>query len=129
MFRTNDSSPGEEQSKLRAKYLAKEDYDLVFQLVTLREQSGLSQTDVAERLGISQQAVSKFERMESDPRLSTIRSYAHAIEALVAHSVDKDKGQLNFISRFNPSISFAQYEATKSLFVGIPTGTKYSLAA
>jgi transcriptional regulator with XRE-family HTH domain len=81
-------------SKLRAKELAKNDYLLVRDLIQLRIDSELSQKDVAEKLGISQQAVSKFEKLDADPRLSTIRLYAHAIGALVAHVVEKDNGQL-----------------------------------
>lgn len=116
-------------NKLRAKFLAKADYDLVFDLVRLREKSGLSQTDVAERLGISQQAVSKFERMESDPRLSTIRSYAHAIEALVSHDVTKDVGLLAFNFSESYTLHYSSTESIDSKVFRIsPTG-KFSLAA
>jgi DNA-binding XRE family transcriptional regulator len=80
---------------LRAKMLAKNDYKLLADLVQVRIDKGLSQADVAERLGISQQAVSKLESYDSDPRLSTIRRYAHAVEALVAHVVEPDSGQLD----------------------------------
>ena len=80
-----------------ATELADQDYELIATLVSLREKSGLSQTEVAEMLGVSQQAVSKFEQMEADPRLSTIRRYAIAIDALVTHSVQsharKTKGR------------------------------------
>ena len=36
-------------------------------LVKLRKQSGLSQEDLAEKIGVSRQAVSKWERAESSP--------------------------------------------------------------
>lgn len=118
-----------ELNKLRAKFLTESDYDLVFNLVRLREKSGLSQSDVAERLGISQQAVSKFERMESDPRLSTIRSYAHAIEALVSHVVIRDDGLLAFKSGESFSFHFSTNESMNSTVVHIPPTGKFSLAA
>jgi transcriptional regulator with XRE-family HTH domain len=78
----------------RAKALAKNDYKLLADLVQVRKSRGLSQSDIAERLGISQQAVSKLESYDSDPRLSTVRRYALAVEALVAHAVEADNGQL-----------------------------------
>jgi transcriptional regulator with XRE-family HTH domain len=74
--------------------LAKNDFQLLADLVQVRISSGLTQADVAERLGISQQAVSKLESYDSDPKLSTIRRYAHAVGALVAHVVEADSGQL-----------------------------------
>lgn len=81
-------------SKLRAQELAKNDYLLLRDLIQTRIDSGLKQKDVAAMLGISQQAISKFEKLDSDPRLSTIRLYAHAVGALIAHVVEKDNGQL-----------------------------------
>lgn len=43
-------------------------HDLVLMLVTLREKAGLSQKDLAERMGISQQMVSKMEHIDYDGR-------------------------------------------------------------
>lgn len=79
----------------RARLLADNDYKLMADLVAIRKESGLRQSDVAARLGISQQAVSKIENYDSDPKLSTIRMYANAIGALVDHTVAKDIGQLD----------------------------------
>jgi DNA-binding XRE family transcriptional regulator len=47
-------------------------------LAEARSRTGLTQTQVAERLGISQSDVSKLER-RADMRLSTLRAYAGAI--------------------------------------------------
>lgn len=79
---------------LRAKQLAKADYRLISALVRVRRDSGMSQQDVADRLGLTQQAVAKIERYDNDPKLSTLRRYAHAIGALVDHVVEADEGQL-----------------------------------
>ena len=79
----------------RVRLLAANDYKLMSELVALRKRVGLKQADVASRLGISQQAVSKIESYDSDPKLSTIRMYANAIGALVGHSVAEDTGQLS----------------------------------
>ncbi len=63
------------------------DMRLIETLVGIRRQRGLTQSDVAERMGRSQPAVSDFERLGGDPHLSTIRRYALAIGVDVFHSV------------------------------------------
>ena len=79
--------------RARAKVLAREHRVMRSELTLLRREAGLSQGDVAERMGVTQQAVSKFERYDSDPKLSTVRRYANAVGALVAHRVERDQGQ------------------------------------
>ncbi|MGD8168546.1 helix-turn-helix domain-containing protein [Herbiconiux sp. P16] len=79
----------------RARALASSDYKLIADLVAVRQANGLKQRDVAEMLGITQQAVSKIEGHDSDPKLSTVRMYANAVGALVAHVVEADRGQLD----------------------------------
>lgn len=78
----------------RAKTLAKSDYKLLADLVKVRKENQLDQGDVAAILGISQQAISKLESYDSDPKLSTLRRYANAIGAFVEHTVVADKGHL-----------------------------------
>jgi DNA-binding XRE family transcriptional regulator len=63
------------------------DMRLIESLVGVRKQLGLTQTEVADRMGRSQPAVSDFERVGGDPRLSTVRRYALAIGAEVHHLV------------------------------------------
>ena len=61
---------------------------LRWQLVRLRLQHGLTVDAVAERMGVAPEAVvAQMERPESDPHLSTVRRYAMAVGALVAHDV------------------------------------------
>lgn len=79
--------------RARAKVLAREDRTMRSQLVILRREAGLSQGEVAERMGVTQQAVSKFERYDTDPKLSTVRRYANAVGALIEHRVEQDMGQ------------------------------------
>lgn len=50
-------------------------------LVDLRKQSGLTQKDVAERIGVTQPAVAEFEHYDANPRLDTILRYALAVNA------------------------------------------------
>lgn len=77
-------------SQRRAITLTENDADLIRDLIALREEQGLSQQVVAERLGVTQATISAFERYDNDPKLSTIRRYAHAVGAFVDHSVSKD---------------------------------------
>lgn len=81
-------------SQRRARALVKADQDLLDSLIAERKSRGLTQQDVADRLGITQAAVAAFERYDNDPKLSTLRRYAHAVEAFVVHAVEADRGQL-----------------------------------
>lgn len=74
-----------------ADHLVAQDEALLDQLIDLRHRANLSQKDVAERLGITQSAIAKFESGERDPRLSTLRRYALAVGASVTHAVDSYK--------------------------------------
>jgi DNA-binding XRE family transcriptional regulator len=48
-------------------------------LADARERAGLTQAEVAERMGTSQPAVARLERAEADPRLSTVERYAEVV--------------------------------------------------
>ncbi|MGY1785630.1 helix-turn-helix domain-containing protein [Geodermatophilus sp. SYSU D00698] len=52
---------------------------LIEELVRLRRESELSQTQVAARMGTSQSAVARLESGELDARLSTLERYAAAL--------------------------------------------------
>jgi predicted transcriptional regulator len=53
--------------------------DLLAQLVAHRQANGLSQAEVAERMGTSQPAVARLEAGSVDVRLSTLERYAAAV--------------------------------------------------
>lgn len=72
-----------------ARDLTEADRSLLDDLRRLRREGGITQTEVARRLGVSQSSVSEFERIGGDPRLSTIRRYAMAIRAMINHEVVK----------------------------------------
>lgn len=76
-----------------ARLLGEQDEALLDRLVALRKASNKSQQEVAEAMGISQSAVARIESGERDPRLSTLRRYAHAVGAVVAHTVEKYEHQ------------------------------------
>lgn len=61
---------------------------LLENLVSLRKSHGLTQSDVAVRMGVSQPTVASFERYDANPTLSTIRRYALAVGASIDHVVE-----------------------------------------
>lgn len=63
-----------------ARHDVKERFALIDSLVACRDARGLSQKEVAARMGVKQPTVSGFENEGSDPRLSTIQRYARAVD-------------------------------------------------
>jgi transcriptional regulator with XRE-family HTH domain len=63
--------------------LADDQRELIDQLVEVRQALGLSQTEVAARMGTSQSAVARLERGDADLRLSTLQRYAAALDRRV----------------------------------------------
>lgn len=84
----------------RAEALVASHRELLHDLVALRKANGLSQGDVAERMGVTQAAVSQFERYDTNPKLSTVRRYALAVGAKITHRVEND-----YLSVRGPSLS------------------------
>ena len=60
--------------------LARPRQALVAGLVERRRELGLSQTDVAARMGTSQSAVARLESGAADVRLTTLERYAAAVD-------------------------------------------------
>jgi hypothetical protein len=69
--------PGFREMALRR--MAAERAGLVRELVAQRQAAGLSQTDVAARMGTSQSAVARLEAGTTDVRTSTLERYAAAV--------------------------------------------------
>jgi transcriptional regulator with XRE-family HTH domain len=61
------------------KEMAQERRSLAATLSAMRLELGLSQTEVAARMGTSQSAVARLESGDADLRLSTLERYAAAI--------------------------------------------------
>lgn len=60
----------------------------------MRVQQGLSQDEVALRMGITQPAVSAIEKGNSDPNLGTIRRMALAVGCQISYIVVPEQGEL-----------------------------------
>ena len=66
-------------SKFRAEYEALgPEFDLIRALISARIQSGLTQTQIAERMGTTQSAVARLEGGRSNPSMKTLAKYAKA---------------------------------------------------
>lgn len=79
--------------RARAKVLAREDRELKAELIKIRQESGLTQKELADIMSVTQQAIHKLERYDSDPKASTLRRYANALGAFYEHQVHEDHGQ------------------------------------
>ncbi|MDR2374222.1 MAG: helix-turn-helix domain-containing protein [Bifidobacteriaceae bacterium] len=65
-----------------------EDHDrLLVSLRDMRRAKGLTQAQVAERMGVTQPTVAQLERYDANPTLSTLRRYALAVGASTSTSV------------------------------------------
>ncbi len=53
--------------------------ELVAELVRRRRKAGLSQTELAEKIGTSQRTMSQLENLAHEPKLGTFLSWAQAV--------------------------------------------------
>lgn len=67
--------------------LANDPVELIHRLAALRQAHGLSQTEVAARMGTSQSAVARLESGAADVRMSTLTRYAAAVEASIGFTL------------------------------------------
>jgi predicted transcriptional regulator len=81
-----DTNHGDPRERL-ADYIVESDEKLLRDLVAFRKMRGMSQQDVADRMGIAKSNVSRLESGTRDLQQSTLRRYAMAIDAVVQHGV------------------------------------------
>lgn len=79
--------------------LAGAELDMIDQLIAFRKMRGLTQEEVAEKMGVERSVVSRFERPDGRSRkshaLSTVKRYAEAVNAYIAHFVVSAVGAEN----------------------------------
>ncbi len=104
--------------------LAEQEFLLKEQLIDARRSAGMSQAAVARELGLNKSAVSRFERLDSNPTLSLIRHYAHTVGALVTFDVKRNwtPTHSTVVTR-NPADSEWQVPAPASTFTTVGTVT------
>jgi transcriptional regulator with XRE-family HTH domain len=85
--------PGFREMALRR--MAAERRQLVKELAEQRKSAGLSQTEVAARMGTSQSAVARLEGGDADVRASTLERYAAAIGSQISwRAPDRPAGEV-----------------------------------
>ena len=78
----------------------KREYDFIWKVVQARKEKGLTQKALAEQIGVSQQEISRFERLRHVPRLSSLMKIIDAI-GLELKLVNKSSVADNYINRMN----------------------------
>ncbi len=82
------------------------EYQIIGQLLKARTRAGLTQSDVAERMGTTKSAVSRLEGLgKHAPSLETLRRYAHAVGCQLQIRLVPDKA---------PSGSSAKLSSTRA---------------
>ena len=86
--------PGFREMALRradeqAARMAEDRWRLVRELAGQRQAAGLSQTEVAARMGTSQSAVARLESGTADVRASTLERYAAAVGGQITWKLDR----------------------------------------
>jgi len=82
------------------------EYQIIGQLLKARTRAGLTQSDVAERMGTTKSAVSRLEGSgKHAPSLETLRKYAHAVGCQLQIRLVPDKAS---------SVSSAKLSSTRA---------------
>ncbi|MGW4366281.1 helix-turn-helix transcriptional regulator [Nocardia takedensis] len=89
-----------------SRRLAEEELRFKRELVQARTAAGLTAEQVAHIIGVNVKAISEFERLDSNPTLSMVRYYAHAVGALVTWGVQPQwSGKVMDLTDFTVSSS------------------------
>ncbi len=64
-------------------------YDIGKALKVIRVNAGLTQTDIAEKMNMSKQQVSTYERNQFEPKLDRIHEYVRACGSNLAEFLEK----------------------------------------
>ena len=67
--------------------LAEADHGLIHDLKRARIRRGLTEDQLGDILGISDDTVRAFEGLQTEPTMQTIRRYAHALGVTITHTV------------------------------------------
>lgn len=127
----------ETDSQRLARELADDHLELIAALRAVREHLELSQAELGARIGVSQATVSAFESGESEPRLSTIRRYAHALGANVKTSVTHEGTEftspavwtVRWDGRVNTSAATSPTQMSTHMGAAIAKRTDFAVAA
>lgn len=69
---------------------AKLEYDLIKNLVKIREELGITQKQIAEKTSLNQQMVSRIEKYGNSPRLDNFLKYVNALGLRIKFEYDHE---------------------------------------
>ncbi|MCL2556250.1 MAG: helix-turn-helix domain-containing protein [Firmicutes bacterium] len=96
------------------------DYKIADRLIELRKKSGLSQDELADKLSISRQAISKWERGESLPDTENLialsKLYSVTLDELVANE-KVNEGSIAIIEKRTAANSASKFITKKATFL------------
>lgn len=96
--------------RLAARRSARAEIAFKQDLIAARENAGLSQRQLADLMGVDHSTVSRIERLDSDPKLSTLRQYLTQCEAaLNLHVVARRELEAEERERHNKAVAKARY--------------------
>lgn len=109
----------------RAEALVEAHRVLLRDLVKMRRKHNLTQSEVAERMSVSQPTVAAFERYDANPTLATVRRYALAVGACLdervtdgcAHHEDLSSRRIEAIVTGAPPAKFKNAERRREVGV------------
>ena len=91
--------------------------DIGEKIKKIRKESGITQKQLAQKLGVSQAAIVQFESEKSNPKIDTLKKIADALNVSVMDFLDTDDsiteigedGYINHISKyhFKPSLQLS----------------------
>lgn len=68
-----------EDAEFKHEYEAvEEEFQLIRALIDMRDKSGLTQTEIAERMSTNKSNISRLEKGNGNPSWKTLQDYAHA---------------------------------------------------
>lgn len=72
-------------NRIKAQYVEEfnQEYELIQSLIKARRKAGLTQKDVAKKSGLTQQMVSRIEKIDYSPTLINLMKYINAIGVML----------------------------------------------
>ncbi|MGY1869842.1 helix-turn-helix transcriptional regulator [Nocardia gipuzkoensis] len=113
----------ETTSQALAGELARQEIELKRALIRSREAAGLSQSQLADKIGVHRSVISRFERADSNPRLSMLRYYAHALGVLITHKVEPFRVDSPVDMSFAPPGIYVSISSNRASAVGTAVAT------
>lgn len=84
-------------------------------LKKVRKLKGMSQQEVADQLGVTQQTIAQYERAESTPKLETIKKIAAALEVQYTDLFDDNEIEIIKVFKYNRKRFAEEWNSSEEL--------------